>query len=350
MSHDVFISYSHKDKATADAVCATLESKGIRCWIAPRDILPGMDWGEAIIDAINTTRVFVLVFSSNANASRQIKREVERAVSKGLPVIPLQIEDVPMSKSLEYFISSPHWLDAITPPMEKHLNYLAETVKLLLNRNQSNAIEDEDFNKYYSRPEPAPPRPAAPSVTRPPKAPYKPDYLMMGIAGMLIFSVLFVVIFLLTPWSEPIRNWFKGSHKETTVADENTPTVRDFSLNVEHSIVQEGHKGMLFHVRFKILNAKGHKCAAMVSFLNPDGTAVPATNNFFTTADHKLACWIRFTPGFDATQYEDLQLFMPYDQITTLRGRHDYSYCLRIWDVQTAISDCITGAIYVTNS
>ena len=50
MAHDVFISYSTKDKPTADAACAALEAKGIRCWIAPRDILPGSDWGEAIID------------------------------------------------------------------------------------------------------------------------------------------------------------------------------------------------------------------------------------------------------------------------------------------------------------
>jgi TIR domain len=62
MAHDVFISYSAKDKTTADGVCATLEAKGIRCWIAPRDILPGMDWGEAIIEAINGSRVIVLVF------------------------------------------------------------------------------------------------------------------------------------------------------------------------------------------------------------------------------------------------------------------------------------------------
>src|SRR4026207_352885 len=116
MPHDVFISYSSKDKVTADAVCATLEAKGVRCWIAPRDILPGMDWGEAIIDAINSPRVMGVVFSSHANTSQRIKREVERAVSKGLPVIPLRIEDVPLSKSLEYFISSPHWLDAMTQP------------------------------------------------------------------------------------------------------------------------------------------------------------------------------------------------------------------------------------------
>jgi TIR domain len=134
MAHDVFTSYSAKDKATADGVCATLEAKGIRCWIAPRDILPGMDWGEAIIEAIHTSRVMILVFSSNANDSNQIKREVERAVSGGIPIIPLRIENVAPARSLEYFIGPVHWLDALTPSLENHLQNLAETVRLLLAR------------------------------------------------------------------------------------------------------------------------------------------------------------------------------------------------------------------------
>ena len=134
MAHDVFISHSAKDKPVADAVCATLENGGVRCWIAPRDIVPGTQWGEAIIDAISSCQVMVLVFSSNANESQQIIREVERAVSKGIPVIPFRVEDVDPNKSLEYFISAPHWLDALTPPLEKHLGQLLSTIKLLLAR------------------------------------------------------------------------------------------------------------------------------------------------------------------------------------------------------------------------
>src|SRR3954453_22374510 len=132
MAHDVFISYSSKDKPTADAVCATLEGRGIRCWIAPRDILPGMDWGESIIDAIEQSRVMILIFSGHANESPQIKREVERAVNKNVTVVPFRIENVPMSKSLEYFVSTPHWLDAMSPPFEHHLGQLADTLQRLL--------------------------------------------------------------------------------------------------------------------------------------------------------------------------------------------------------------------------
>ncbi len=131
-AYDVFVSYSSKDKTTCDALCATFESKGLRCWIAPRDILPGANWGEAIIGGIEQSRVMVLVFSAHSNESSQVKREVERAVSKGIPVIPLRIEDVKLSRAMEYFISSQHWLDALTPPLEKHLEELARKVIRLL--------------------------------------------------------------------------------------------------------------------------------------------------------------------------------------------------------------------------
>ena len=146
MSHDAFISYSTHDKAAADATCAALEGSGIRCWIAPRDIMPGAEWGEAIIEGINHCRVLILIFSANANNSPQIRREVERAVSKGVPIIPLRIQDIAPTRSLEYFIGTVHWLDALTPPLETHLRRLAETVKALLQID------------------PAPPRIVSPSI------------------------------------------------------------------------------------------------------------------------------------------------------------------------------------------
>jgi biotin transporter BioY len=156
MAHDVFVSYSSDDKPTADAVCATLENNGIRCWIAPRDILPGVDWGGAIIEAINASRLMVLVYSAKANESQQIKREVERAVNRGLPVIPFRIEDVPMSTTLEFFMSMPHWLDALTPPLQVHLDRLAQTTKVILERD-GRTVSAPPTEQATTRPRP--PRP-----------------------------------------------------------------------------------------------------------------------------------------------------------------------------------------------
>ena len=145
MGHDVFISYSSKDRGTADAVCHLLESRGIACWMAPRDILPGANWAESIIDAIGAARVMVLIFSASANASVQIHREVERAVHRGLTVVPLRIEDTPPSKTMEYFISSPHWLDALTPPLDSHVERLAAGLKVMLARERTEPADEVPF-------------------------------------------------------------------------------------------------------------------------------------------------------------------------------------------------------------
>ncbi len=93
MAHDIFISYSSRDKNIADAVVSRMESGGIRCWYAPRDILPGSDWAESIIEAINGSRIMVLIFTQNSNISIQVLRDVDRAVEAGLTVIPSKREE-----------------------------------------------------------------------------------------------------------------------------------------------------------------------------------------------------------------------------------------------------------------
>jgi Tol biopolymer transport system component len=131
MAHKVFISYSSKDQQTAEAVCAALEGQGIACWIAPRDILPGVEYGDAIIDALSACQIVVLIFSRNANDSPQVRREVERAVSKEKILIPYRIEDVLPSGAMEFALSDTQWLDAHAPPIEHRLAELSEIVSRL---------------------------------------------------------------------------------------------------------------------------------------------------------------------------------------------------------------------------
>ncbi len=134
-TYDVFLSYSSKDKIWADAACAVLERHRVRCWIAPRDITPGDEWGAAIIKGLNGSRIMVLIFSGHANDSGQVRREVERAISQGMTVLPVRIEDVRPAGAMEYALGNTHWLDAFTPPVEAQLELLAASVKKLLGRD-----------------------------------------------------------------------------------------------------------------------------------------------------------------------------------------------------------------------
>jgi hypothetical protein len=120
MVRDVFVSYSQPDYGCAMELVSRVEREGINCWIAPRDIAPSADWAAEIIDAISNSRTMILVFSASSNDSPQVRREVERAVHKQVSILPFRIENVLPSKSLEYFLSAQHWMDAFPPPREPH--------------------------------------------------------------------------------------------------------------------------------------------------------------------------------------------------------------------------------------
>lgn len=126
MAHDLFVSYSQPDRNCAFAVVQRLEARGINVWIAPRDVSPSADWAAEIIDAISDARLMLLIFSGNSNDSDQVRREVERAVHKQLRILPFRIEDVLPSKSLEYFLSAQHWMDAFPPPLDPHIDRLCD--------------------------------------------------------------------------------------------------------------------------------------------------------------------------------------------------------------------------------
>ncbi len=132
MAHDVFISYSHKDKAVADAICARLEQGGARCWYAPRDIVPGADWAASIIEAIRTTKVMVLVFTDYANASQQVMREVSNAVSNSVTIVPFKLTESLPTEGMQYYLSTVHWLDALDRPLAQSVERLNGLVQAIL--------------------------------------------------------------------------------------------------------------------------------------------------------------------------------------------------------------------------
>ncbi len=155
MAHDVFISYSSKDKAIADAVCARLEEKRLRVWIAPRDVPPGSDFAESIIDAIDTSKVFVLIWSADANASTHILAEVNEAFNKGIVIIPFRIQDVQPTRSFQYYIGRTHWLDALTQPLEQHIEKLAATITAVLRHGLGAEIPNTAWQAQTGALEPA---------------------------------------------------------------------------------------------------------------------------------------------------------------------------------------------------
>ncbi len=150
MAHDVFISYSHKDKLIADAICARMEQNGIRCWYAPRDIAPGDSWMSAIMTAIENTKILILVFTGNSNESTQVLREINQAVKTAKIIIPFKLKDIEPNKDILYLLDVVHWLDAFSAPQEKSINQLVRQVKSLLS-----PVPDGDEDDASNRKDPS---------------------------------------------------------------------------------------------------------------------------------------------------------------------------------------------------
>lgn len=143
MKHDVFISYSSKDKSVATALCHALEQAGIRCWIAPRDVTPGQPYAAEIVNAIREARLVVLIFSIHSNNSPHVGNEIDKAFNQGKIIIPFRIDNSELNDSLDYYLARKHWIDAYPNP-NKSFGSLIQTLTTFL-KSQNRVVVPLDI-------------------------------------------------------------------------------------------------------------------------------------------------------------------------------------------------------------
>lgn len=131
---EVFISYSHKDKNIADAICTFLEENKIKCWIAPRDIRAGHSFPREIVRAIKRCTSFVLIFSNSTNTSEHVANEVQIAVENDKLIVPFRIENAELNDTFSYYLNRKHWIEAFPNP-ENSFIILQEQLSAVLKSN-----------------------------------------------------------------------------------------------------------------------------------------------------------------------------------------------------------------------
>ena len=115
MKHQVFISYSRKDKETADCLCEILKENGIAYWIDKEGIYSSSNYKELIVDAIDVSQAVIFISSANSNGSINVIREVGYAVNMNKPILPLMLDDAPYAKSIRLDISDIDQIDFRNP-------------------------------------------------------------------------------------------------------------------------------------------------------------------------------------------------------------------------------------------
>jgi hypothetical protein len=136
MAHEVYICHSTRDQETASLVCTALEQSGVRCWIAPRDVPPGAVWLTALQEAIAGSRLVVLIFSSFSNESTHVRREVERTIELGIPILPLSIENLEPGPAFSYLLGNVQWIRTSASELTSHLSAVVDSAKGLLAGNR----------------------------------------------------------------------------------------------------------------------------------------------------------------------------------------------------------------------
>lgn len=130
MEHMVFLSHSSADKLIAQAICSHLESAGIRCWIAPRDI-DSTDWASAIMSGLRRCDVFVVIVSHNSINSPEVTKEITEATHTCQYILPFKVDSDELNDRMRYHLGPCHWLDAVTPPIERRIQELEQRIRHL---------------------------------------------------------------------------------------------------------------------------------------------------------------------------------------------------------------------------
>lgn len=112
---DIFISYSSANSDKANFICDELEKKGLKCWIAPRDIKRSTNYAEEIMIGLKQVDLVLLIFSKNAHESIYVTEEIENAFKLNKAILSFKIDEtmpeaVPEDK-MGFFLKNKQWLD-----------------------------------------------------------------------------------------------------------------------------------------------------------------------------------------------------------------------------------------------
>ena len=129
LPYSAMISHSARDAATASQLCSALETRGLSCWIAPRNIPIGADWRDEIMRGIERSAAMILLVSKDSNMSDHVLREVEQAVRHQRPIFPLFLEEVRLSRRLDYYIAPIQWLHLASASLEEHAGTLKKAIE-----------------------------------------------------------------------------------------------------------------------------------------------------------------------------------------------------------------------------
>lgn len=143
MNHEVFISYANADRTVADSLVERIEETGVRCWIAPRDEVPGLRYGDVIDEAVEQATVVIVLFSRSALESEWVNREVELAAALHKTIVPVRVDDVALRGQMRLLLNNLHWIDLHADRAQGIRQVVASVLRFLPEKQHAEHIGNE---------------------------------------------------------------------------------------------------------------------------------------------------------------------------------------------------------------
>lgn len=111
MTNDIFISYSRRDSEFVTRLASDLDAKVAGVWFDQSDIQLGENWHNEIIEGIRDCKAFVLVLSPDADKSKYVHEEVNKALELGKTIFPVIYRPAEWSDEFKTLVKDIQTLD-----------------------------------------------------------------------------------------------------------------------------------------------------------------------------------------------------------------------------------------------
>lgn len=128
----VFISHSSKDVRVATELVELLESAGVQCWYAKRDVQGGKKYNEKVVEQIKESEFLVVLLTHAAYNSKHVERELAIASKYETTLLPIRLDASKPPDGWDYFLELSQWIDAVVPPGGKAVPDLTRISKEVL--------------------------------------------------------------------------------------------------------------------------------------------------------------------------------------------------------------------------
>ena len=102
MSTEVFVSYSSQDHAQVSKLVERLRNADVSVWMDEGGIDAATLWSEAIVEAINDSKVLIMMVSRHSTDSANVVKEVMLASESGKTILPVYLEPAEIPTRLKY--------------------------------------------------------------------------------------------------------------------------------------------------------------------------------------------------------------------------------------------------------